>query len=91
VIVPEEVFESQDTPIGLYVTQVVVDSPAMVAGIQNGDVILQIGDTEIFTIQDYERAVLESSAGEEVIVRGKRRGADGYVEIEFTILVGSQL
>ena len=46
--VPEEIQESQGVPAGAYVTGIVMDSPAMVAGIQSGDVIVKmVPDSQI--------------------------------------------
>ena len=46
--VPREVGEEMGVPDGgAYVRSVEMDSPAMAAGIQNGDVVIQIGETPI--------------------------------------------
>ncbi len=47
--VPWEIREELDIPEGVYVREVEMDSPAMAAGIQNGDVVIRIGDTPILT------------------------------------------
>lgn len=45
--VPREASEELNTPAGVYVRSIEMDSPAMAAGIQNGDVIIGINDTPI--------------------------------------------
>ena len=45
--VPREVREELNIPEGVYVRGIEMDSPAMAAGIQSGDVITQIDDTTI--------------------------------------------
>lgn len=45
--VPKEASEELDMPEGAYVREVEMDSPAMAAGIQNGDVVVQIDETPI--------------------------------------------
>lgn len=45
--VPKEASEELDMPAGAYVREVEMDSPAMAAGIQNGDVVIGIDDTSI--------------------------------------------
>lgn len=47
--VPREVRAELDIPEGAYVRGIEMDSPAMAAGIQSGDVITQIDDTTITT------------------------------------------
>ena len=85
-----EISEQQDIPTGMYVTKVGTDSPAMAAGIQNGDILQKIDDTYITGTSTYEKAVLACSKGQNVKIQGKRRGLDGYVDVEFTVTVGSQ-
>lgn len=88
--VTNEIAQQQSMPSGMYVVQVDADSPAMAAGIQSGDVIQEISGTEVMNTSTYEKAVLECKTGENVKLKGSRLGADGYVDIEFTVTVGSQ-
>ena len=37
----------------------------------------------------YEKAMLECQPGKEIGITGQRRGAAGYVDIQFTLTVGS--
>lgn len=87
--VTDELSEEKKIPKGLYVTNVQADSPAMKAGIQNGDVILEVGANSVTGIVSYEKAVLECRAGEAVKVKGQRLGSGGYVEVDFTVTMGS--
>lgn len=66
------------------------DSPAMTAGIQSGDVITSIGDDEVASYSAYHQSLMEKKVGSEVKVKGQRQGADGYVDIDFTVTVGSK-
>lgn len=90
VTVTADVAEEQGIPQGLYVTQVEGDSPAMEAGIQNGDVIQFVNGEEVTGITSFERALLRCTSGESVKVQGMRRGSDEYVEAEFSLNVGSK-
>lgn len=87
--VTEEI-EEQGIPKGLYVKNVEADSPAMTAGIQNGDVITSIGDKDVVTYDAYHQALMEEKVGSEVTVKGQRQGADGYVDIDFAVTIGSK-
>ncbi len=87
--VTDKLFEEQGIPKGLYVTHVQTDSPAMKAGIQNGDVILEVGGSKVTGTTSYEKAVLECKAGDTVRIKGQRRGNGGYVSIDFTVAAGS--
>lgn len=81
--------EEQDIPKGVYVREVETDSPAMEAGIQSGDVITEIDGTTVSSLSAYHTALLDEKSGIKVKVKGMRQGADGYVDIEFTVMIGS--
>lgn len=90
VTVTEDLAEQQGLPEGIYVQEVAADSPAMKAGIQSGDVITRIGKTSISTLSGYTNALMELDAGKEIKVEGKRQGNGGYVDIDFTVAIGSK-
>ena len=90
VTVTADVAKEQNIPEGLYVTQVESDSPAMEAGIQNGDVIQSVNGELVTGITTFESALLKCTADESVKVQGMRRGADEYVEATFSLNVGSK-
>ncbi len=75
-------------PYGAYVTEVEMDSPAMNAGIQSGDVIVGMGETEIHDYEDYVKTLrkLAPEALEELAVM--RQGHDGYTPMTFQIKIG---
>lgn len=77
--------EELGVPEGTYVKQVVVDSPAMKAGIQNGDVIVKVGTTDIRSFDDYEDSIYRSQPGDIAVVTVKRLSKDGYVEFSYEI------
>ncbi len=58
-------------PAGVIVTRVVPDSPALKAGLQDQDVIVQVGETKIETVEQLLDAV-EASAGKEISVTFRR-------------------
>ena len=41
-----------------YITGIVMDSPAMVAGIQSGDVIVKMGTEEITSFKEYKEEMM---------------------------------
>lgn len=88
--VTSTVQDEQGIPSGLYVIEVDPDSPAMAAGIQNGDVIWEVNGGSVTSLATYQKALLDAAEGETVTLRGKRLGSGGYVDIEFTVTVGSK-
>lgn len=87
-VVTAEMSEAQEIPEGLYVTEVEVDSPAMKAGIQSGDVITKVGSRKVSDLEAYRKAILEQEAGKTITLTGQRRGAENYVDIKFSVTVG---
>lgn len=88
--VTDEISEQQGIPVGLYVTKVAEDSPAMAAGIQNGDVLQEVDGNNVSGTASYEKAVLSCTVGDSIKIKGQRRGAGGYVDVDFTVMVGSR-
>ena len=82
--------KEQGIPEGIYVIEVDPDSPAMAAGIQNGDVIWEVGGEDVSSAAAYQRALFDTMTGDTVTLRGKRLGTDGYVDVELTVTVGSK-
>ena len=62
----------------------------MAAGIQSGDVITCIEDIQITSYDIYHSVLMRKSEGDKIIIKGLRQGADGYVDIEFNVTVGSK-
>ncbi len=86
--VTEEAAKEYGVPLGAYVRQVVIDSPAMEAGIQNGDVIVKLGTTDITSFSDYKEAMLKCQPEDLMMVTVKRKGRDEYVELSYEISLG---
>lgn len=62
-----------DYPLGVYVEYVTPNSPAQKGGIQKGDLILKIGDSEVTNFSDLVYEITSRSVGEEVIITVYRR------------------
>lgn len=87
--VTEDAAEKLLVPMGAYITQVIVDSPAMNAGIQNGDVIVKFGTSDIASFDDFKGAMLKSQPGDLTTITIKRLGKDGYVEFPYEVELGT--
>ncbi|MDR2889889.1 MAG: S1C family serine protease [Lachnospiraceae bacterium] len=86
--VTPEVNELQGVPLGVYVTEISMDSPAMAAGIQSGDVIIKSANKDIRTYRDFINTLFTLSPEEEVLLTVMRQGPEGYREVELTITMG---
>ena len=81
--------QGQGIPQGVYVKEVDAGSPAMAAGIQSGDIITNIADTDIINLLGYHNTLMKQNVGDKILVRGERQGTGGeYVDIDFGVTVG---
>lgn len=75
-------------PTGIYVDKVAGDSPAMVAGIQSGDIISAVNGVKIKNMQMYNKHLQKMDAGSECLITISRNSAGGrYVEMDFKVRV----
>ena len=86
--VTESANEELGVPLGAYITEIDMDSPAMNAGIQSGDVILKWNDMEIESYQDLVSTLLLEEPEKTVSITLMRHGPEGYTEMETTAVLG---
>ncbi len=86
--VTEKIANTYGIPKGVYIKEVAMDSPAMNAGWQSGDVIVQIDDQRITTADSYTQAVRGLTPGETYSVVFMREGSNGYKELTCEIEAG---
>jgi len=85
--VPETVRIQREIPLGAYVSELEIDSPAMNAGIQSGDIITKIGEEEIASYQDYIEVVEQLTPGETMEFTVLRFSREEYLEMECNVVV----
>lgn len=83
--VTEEAREELNIPMGAYVTEIEIGSPAMQAGIQSGDIITRIGETEVVSYQDYVNQLGKANPEESMSIMIMRQGQQEYREMEITV------
>ena len=71
---------------GAMVNQVTADSPALKAGVREGDVILSFGDRPIASVQDLTRAVADTKAGTTRDLRIIRDGREQTLKVNIAAL-----
>jgi hypothetical protein len=80
--IPDYAGPADGTP-GLLLSDVRPDSPAEDAGLQRGDIIVQIGDMEIASVQDYMVVLSEANPGDTAPVQVIRDGERIELEVTF--------
>lgn len=86
--VPREANQELGVPYGAYVENIDMDSPAMRAGIQRGDIITMMDDTVIASFGSYSNTLMAMVPGQTVTVTVKRQVQEEYKEMSFNIELG---
>lgn len=74
-------------PQGIYV-EVTMDSPAMQAGIQNGDIITAINNEPVSNMKAIRNIMLEFEPEQALNLTIMRLGKDAYVEMKYVVTLG---
>ena len=86
--VTEELSDKTGIPKGVLISRVADDSPAMMAGMKEYDVIVKLGEYKVETIKQYHEQLGKYSTGDVVTVTAMRKGAEGYAEMTFDVTIG---
>lgn len=88
--VTEEANLESMVPRGAYVKEVLMDSPAMLAGIQSGDVIINMEEKRIDDFEDYSTALGKFLPDQTIKVTVMRQAQEEYKEVEFSITLSEK-
>ena len=70
-------------PSGVYVTDVVMDSPAMLGGVQSGDVLQAINGQKVTEMSELTAVLERLSNRQNISLEGRRLTKDGYKKINY--------
>jgi S1-C subfamily serine protease len=84
---PQTDITGQTGPRGVYVYEVKKDSPAFNAGLMSGDIILNVGDRMISSMDNYYNAISNYEPGTEVIFKVKRISGTSDKDIELKVVL----
>jgi serine protease Do len=79
--VPDEIQKEQQVPAGAYISKVEMSSPAMKAGVQSGDIITAVDDTEINTYEQLINKLAGYSPDDIISITVMRQAPNDYIEI----------
>lgn len=86
--VTDKIASQYDIPKGVYIKKVTMDSPAMGAGLQSGDVILSLAGEDVTTVSAFRNVLLGLNIGETYPVVIMREGTNGYQKMTCKAQVG---
>lgn len=81
--------EANDLEEGIYVTAVEMDSPAMDAGIQMGDIITEVNSVPVMTMDNFHDVLMNTSTGKEIRFNGKRANPEGWKNFSVSVTIGA--
>ncbi len=77
----------EDIEHGVYVMDVETESPAYVAGVRNGDIIVAMIGQDIYTPRDIMTALQKLDEGDTMTLTVQRPESDGYKEYEISVIL----
>lgn len=86
--VSKEVNVELGVPYGAYITEVEIDSPSMLAGIQQGDILVSLDGKKVYSYTEYANILSQLQAGATVEVSVMRQVQDEYKKMKFEIMLG---
>ena len=87
--VPAKIVTTKDIPAGVYVTEIVMDSPAMRGGIQSGDIIVSMDKKKISSFADYIKILSECTPGDTKEVVLMRQSQEVYKTARVEVVIES--
>ena len=75
--------QKSGVPKGIYITEVQMDSPAMLGGIQTGDVLQTINGQQVETMKNLSDVLQRLSDKQNISLEGQRLTKDGYKQINY--------
>jgi serine protease Do len=87
--IPSDVAESLGVPAGAYITKTEMNSPAMMAGIQSGDIVTAIGHEEVSAYEPLIAKLSTYSPDDVVTLSIMRQGPTESISIDIEVTLGS--
>ena len=88
--VTETIEKQYGIPSGVYIREVLMDSPAMEAGLQSGDVITAVGTIAVNSVDGFHAQLLTYKSGDQCVLTVERQGQEGYDTVKCTVTLGIQ-
>lgn len=85
-------YQEYGLPRGAYVTNIDMDSPAMQAGLQNGDIVIKVNNTDIGSYAEFVNTLMRSQIGQSLhlTVARQSQGRGEYQEMMLTVTLQEQ-
>ncbi len=87
--VTEEANKQAKVPLGVSVQEVEEESPALRAGIQKGDIIVEIDGKTVASYEDFATVFSQKKASQMMELKILRQSGNEYIEMTFNIVLGA--
>ncbi|MCI9296697.1 MAG: PDZ domain-containing protein [Lachnospiraceae bacterium] len=86
------IYQEYQLPKGAYVTGIDMDSPAMQAGLQSGDIITKVGEEDIVSYAEFVNMLMKAQVGQnlKLTVARQNQGKGEYQEMTVTVTLKEQ-
>ena len=86
------IYQEYQLPKGAYVTGIDMDSPAMQAGLQSGDIITKVGEEDIVSYAEFVNMLMKAQVGQnlKLTVARQNQGKGEYQEMAVTVTLKEQ-
>lgn len=86
------IYQEYQLPKGAYVTGIDMDSPAMQAGLQSGDIITKVGEEDIVSYAEFVNILMKAQVGQnlKLTVARQNQGKGEYQEMTVTVTLKEQ-
>lgn len=88
--VTKDLSEQFNMPIGIFINDVVEDSPAEKAGLRSGHIIVAFDDLKVETVEDLLNILTYSRPGDEAVIKIKELQNGEYVEKELNVVLSER-
>lgn len=86
--VTDDIAEDYDIPKGVFIREVAMDSPAMKAGLQSGDVITHINGEAVATDMLFSEKISQLIPGTTCEISLKRQNGNTYYDVTCVVTIG---
>lgn len=87
--ITKELQEAYNLPDGIYLSSIEIDSPAMSAGLQNGDILVSVNGETPGNYHDFISWINGAAPGDTVNISVRRQSINDYVPLAITVTLGS--
>jgi len=86
--VTEDIAQDYELPRGVFIREVAMDSPAMKAGLQSGDIITQVNGEEVLEDAIFSEILRQLIPGTTCEISVKRQNGNEYYDVNCTVTIG---